>query len=212
MKLARKLAITTLALSGLAIVPLLLPAQPAAAKPQGLQGSYVGVTVDEGSTSENIRALLEVGNQGPWNPDSPLNPIGLPTTPNANNANTGQGNSAKGAESQFQGRVDLGGSPFSARGTVFFVDKDVKAVLPMVSYDLPITNSANVYAGAGYAFVKEDGSATPIGSQDGVVITTGAEAAVGDGLVLYGDAKFRLNRDSDTNSPLRFQFGAGYRF
>ncbi|NJO74518.1 MAG: porin family protein [Leptolyngbyaceae cyanobacterium RM1_406_9] len=111
-----------------------------------------------------------------------------------------------------QGRFAIPNAPVSLRGAVLFSD-DTSAIMPLISYDVPITNNANVYAGAGYSFVEQDGQATPLGNQDSVVLTTGVEAEVVRNVVLYGDAKLGLDAYQDSSNPaLSFQLGAGYRF
>lgn len=204
------LASVLIPLTGASIAIGPLSSAPAIAQPTGLEGSYVGITVDSNQTNTLLQSMLDAdawGGMSAWSPAdlwkeavTTGNPLSNQTSPKSEAPTT-----------QVQGRLDLPNSPLSARGSVFFVDKDVKAVMPMLSYDLPVANGTNVYAGAGYAFVKTPG--TPLGDRDGVVLTTGVEAGVGDGLVIYGDAKLRLNRDrADTNAPVRLQVGAGYRF
>ena len=191
---------------GFAIASTFMLANTAIAQPEGLQGSYIGVTVDSSQTGTMLKSVLETDAWG-----------GVPAWSPADlwkaNITTGNlpGTAPTSGENQFQGRLDIPSSQVSARGTVFFVDKEVKAVMPMISYDLPITDGTNIYAGAGYALVKNPG--TPLGDRDGLVLSTGIEAGVGDGLVIYGDAKLRLNRDrANPDSPVRVQVGAGYRF
>ena len=187
---------------GLAIAPTILLAQSVTAQPQGMQGSYVGVTVDSSKTNEMLQSFMEPGT---WDGSPTWSPAELWREPTEK--------SSVGIENQFQGRLDLPNSKISARGAVFLVDKEVKAVMPMLSYDLAVSGNTNVYAGAGYTFVKTPEQATPLGDRNGVVLSTGVEAAVSDGIVIYGDAKLRLNRDrADTNPPVRVQVGAGYRF
>jgi len=210
MKLSLAFSLISLAGFGVAIASTLGLPHPAIAEPAGLQGSYVGVTVDSNQTSDLMQSMLDAD---AWGGMSAWSPADLWKEALTTGGPLGDKTSADPAtaSSQFQGRYDLPNSPLSARGSVFFVNKDVKAVMPMLSYDLPVANSTNVYAGAGYAFVKNPG--TPLGDRDGVVLTTGVEAGVGDGLVIYGDAKLHLNRDrTDKESPVKLQVGAGYRF
>ena len=210
MKLSSALSLISLAGFGIAIASTLGLPHPAIAQPAGLQGSYVGVTVDSNQTSDLMQSMLDAdawGGMPAWSPADLWKEALTPGSPLGDKTSADPAVAA----SQFQGRYDLPNSPLSARGSVFFVNKDVKAVMPTLSYDLPVANSTNVYAGAGYAFVKNPG--TPLGDRDGVVLTTGVEAGVGDGLVIYGDAKLHLNRDrTDKDSPVKLQVGAGYRF
>jgi hypothetical protein len=110
-----------------------------------------------------------------------------------------------------QGRVDIP-SPVSVRGSVLFSD-DNSAIMPILTYDVPVTRNTNVYAGAGYSFVENDGGDTPLGTADSVVLTTGVESAVWRDLVLYGDVKLGIDAfQNSSDSAVSFQAGAGYRF
>ncbi len=85
--------------------------------------------------------------------------------------------------------------------------------MPIISYDVPVTNNANVYAGVGYSFVEANGEPSPLGNDDSVVLTTGVEAGVTKDIVVYGDAKWGINAYEDSKADaLSFQLGAGYRF
>jgi hypothetical protein len=175
MKLSLKSIATFSALSGLAISPVLLSANPASAQPAGMDGTYVGGGIAAG--------VLDGGD---------------------GDSATFGGN--------IQGRFNVPNAPISLRGAVLFSD-DTSAIMPLISYDVPITNNANVYAGAGYSFVEQDGRSTPLGNQDSVVLTTGVEAEVVRNVVLYGDAKLGLDAYQNSSNPaLSFQLGAGYRF
>lgn len=111
-----------------------------------------------------------------------------------------------------QGRLDIPNVPISARGAFLF-GGDSSAIMPIVSYDLPITNNANVYLGAGYSFVTSDNKVSPLGDEDSVVLTTGVEAEVAQNVVVYGDAKVGLDAYSDSNdAAVSLQLGAAYRF
>lgn len=184
-----------------------LVAQSVTAQP-GLEGSYLGVAVDGDRMQTGLPSLFqEVNQQGSlW--DAALRQFSNSATP------TTQSPSEQAATGkQFQGRLDLPNNRLSVRGSVFMSD-EANAVLPTVTYDLPVGKSSNVYAGAGYAIVNNAaGTTTPLGNQNGVVLTTGFEASAGRNLVIFGDTKLNLNDDRATgNSPVRFQFGAGYRF
>jgi hypothetical protein len=176
----------------------------ASAQP-GLQGSYVGVAVDGNRMPENLPALLSDGNPQNWILNSTIRQLG------ANQTSPSNGEAAAIGR-QFQGRLDLPNQPMSVRGSVY-TGAGSTAILPTLTYDLPIGHGTNVYAGAGYAIVN-GGSETPLGNQNGVVLTTGFEAAAGRNLVIFGDTKLNLNDDSTRSSgaPIRVQFGAGIRF
>ncbi|HEY9907232.1 MAG TPA: outer membrane beta-barrel protein [Thermosynechococcaceae cyanobacterium] len=126
--------------------------------------------------------------------------------------NGGQGNDSALLGGNIQGRLGLPSAPVSLRGTVLY-GGDTSAIIPTVSYDQRISDNANVYVGAGYSFVEEEGVRTPLGNKDSVVLTAGAEAGVGKNVVVYGDAKWGI--DAYKNSPadaVSFQAGVGYRF
>ncbi len=210
MKSNLKFVSTITALSALAIAPIVLSDQTATAQPRGMQGSYIGVAVDGNKAGENLPGLLEATNPESWILDEFLRLQGIGTGSSAESADSQT--RGESAVNQLQGRLDLPNTPISVRGAVFVGD-EAKAVLPMLSYDLPVTNNANVYAGAGYALVKTPGEATPLGDRNGVVMTAGAEAAINESLVIYGDAKVGLNAARETgNPPVRLQVGAGFRF
>ena len=61
--------------------------------------------------------------------------------------------------------------------------------MPLVSYDVLITNNANVYVDAGYSSVEKNGLPTPLGNKDAVVLTTGVEAQVTRDILVYSDVK-----------------------
>lgn len=111
-----------------------------------------------------------------------------------------------------QGRFAIPNTPISARGAILFSDESA-ALMPMISYDVPVTNNANVYLGAGYSFVTENGFPTPLGNKDAVVLTTGAEAQVSRNIVVYGDAKWGIDAYKDSSADaVSLQTGVAYRF
>jgi hypothetical protein len=183
-----------------------MSACPAVADELGMEGSYFGVAVSGDRSLDAAPSLLGLVNQTGWVFDEALRQYRTSRPPGAPVSDQAAGN-------QFQGRLDLGKTPLSLRGTVFVGDT-ATAVAPSITYDLGVGKSANVYAGVGYAIVNSsNGLATPVGSSDGVVLTTGVEAAAGRNLVVFGDAKVNLNERTPTGDPkIRLQFGAGIRF
>ncbi len=126
--------------------------------------------------------------------------------------NGGQNNDAANLGGNIQGRIAIPNAPVSVRGAVLF-NGDSAAIVPTVTYDLPVSQTANVYAGVGGSFVDKKNQPTPLGNRDSVVLTAGAEAGVAKDVVVYGDAKWGIN--AYQNSPadaLSFQAGVGYRF
>lgn len=176
----------------------------------GLNGSYLGVAVDGQDLGNRLPSLLQAVNQQNWVFDEAIRQFKASDSQSAQPAAPATSNDAIG--SQFQGRLDLP-NRFSLRGSAFVSD-GATAVIPSLTYDVPVSAGTNVYAGAGYAVVNTGtGGSTPLGDQNGVVLTTGIEAAAGKNLVIFGDTKLNLNHDRASGSnPLRFQFGAGIRF
>lgn len=129
---------------------------------------------------------------------------------------TNGGNPGNDDDAQFggnvQGRFAIPNTPLSARGAVLFTNKSA-ALMPMISYDVPVTNNANVYLGAGYSFVTNDGRATPLGNKDAVVLATGVEAQMSKNIVVYGDAKLGIDAYKDSSGEaVSLQTGVAYRF
>lgn len=119
-------------------------------------------------------------------------------------------------DSQFggnvQGRFAIPNTPISARGALLF-GGDTVAVMPMISYDVSVNNNTNVYLGAGYSFVADEGESTPLGNKDAVVLTTGVESQVTDKVVVYGDVKLGIDAyENSSASAASIQAGAAYRF
>lgn len=126
--------------------------------------------------------------------------------------NGGQTGDAATLGGNIQGRYAIPNTPLSARGAILFSD-ETSAIMPMLSYDIPVTNRANVYLGAGYSFVEKNGKPTPLGNKDAVVLTTGVETEVTKNIMLYSDAKLGINAYENTTAPaVSFQAGAAYRF
>lgn len=111
-----------------------------------------------------------------------------------------------------QGRFAIPNAPISARGAILF-GGDSTALMPLVTYDVPVAPNTNIYLGGGYSFITEEGNSSPLGNKDAVVLTAGAESEVGSNVVIYGDAKWGIDsyRDSDSDA-VSIQAGAAYRF
>jgi hypothetical protein len=111
-----------------------------------------------------------------------------------------------------QGRFAIPNAPVSARGSVLF-GGDSTAIIPMISYDVPVAPNTNAYLGAGYSFNTNEGNSSPLGNKDAVVLSAGAESEVGSNVVLYGDAKWGIDAYEDSNADaVSIQAGAAYRF
>lgn len=100
------------------------------------------------------------------------------------------------------GRYDVRELPISVRGSVTVIDGSGNTdtfFQPAVTYDLPIGNKANAYAGAGLAFGSGDSTA---------FLNAGAEKEIATNVVVFGDLIVPLDDDVDPG----FNIGLGYRF
>lgn len=126
--------------------------------------------------------------------------------------NGGQNNDAATFGGNIQGRLTTQKAPISVRGSVIFSD-DTSAIIPTVTYDVPIAKNTNVYVGGGYSFVESKGQPTPIGNDDAPIVTVGAEAQLGQNLVIYGDTKWGIDAYQNGGADsVSFQAGAGFNF
>jgi hypothetical protein len=140
------------------------------------------------------------------------NYIGGGVAAGVTNGGSATGGDAATFGGNIQGRLTTSKAPVSVRGAVLFSD-ETSAIMPMVSYDVPVTNNANVYVGAGYSFVESSGKPTPLGNQSAPVVTLGAEAQVGQNIVVYGDTKVGINAyQNSPASAVSVQAGAGFKF
>jgi Outer membrane protein beta-barrel domain len=111
-----------------------------------------------------------------------------------------------------QGRLAIPNAPVSARGTFLFGGGN-SAIIPTLTYDVPISQNTNLYAGAGYSFVSKDGKNTAIGNRDAFVLNAGIESQVGKNIVIYGDAKYGIKAyQNSAASPLSLSAGVGFNF
>jgi hypothetical protein len=126
--------------------------------------------------------------------------------------NGGQNGDAATLGGNISGRFAAPNVPVSVRGSVLFSD-ETSAIIPMVSYDVPVAKNTNVYVGAGYSFVESQGKPTPLGNKNAPVVAVGAETQVGQNVVLYGDTKLGINAyQNSPASAVSFQAGAGIKF
>lgn len=123
---------------------------------------------------------------------------------------------AAGNNSEFggtvQGRLAIPNVPLSLRGAVLFGGETV-ALTPAITYDIGIANNTNLYVGAGYSFIANEGNNTQLGNDSAPMLLAGVESAVNSNVVLFGDAKLALDAyENSSSSALSFQVGVGYRF
>ncbi len=125
--------------------------------------------------------------------------------------NDGRGNDAVFG-GNVQGRYAIPTQPVSIRGAVLF-GGDATAIVPNVTYDVPIAKDTNMYIGAGYSFVTDENRNSQLGDRDAAVVTLGAESQVHKNVVVYGDAKWAIDAyENSSADAVSIQAGVGYRF
>lgn len=171
------------------------------------------ITISALSALVSAPILLSAG-------DASAQPIGIPRTgTDANYVGAGVSAGLTGSDEEsstfggnIQGRFAVPRTPVSVRGAVLFSDEN-SAIMPIISYDIPVAPNTNAYVGAGYSFVENNGEPTPLGNQDAAVLTAGAETQVGQNFIFYGDTKLGINAYEDSSTPaVSLQGGVGYRF
>jgi hypothetical protein len=126
--------------------------------------------------------------------------------------NGGQNNDAANFGGNLTGRVKLGNTPLSARGNVLWND-ETTTIIPEVSVDLPIAHGTNAFITGGYSFVEQNGSPTPLGNKDAVVVGAGVEREVANNFLVYTNAKVGISAyENSPASAVSINGGIGYRF
>jgi len=123
----------------------------------------------------------------------------------------GRGNDESKFGGNIQGRFAVPNAPVSVRGSVLF-DGDNSVIIPSLTYDVPVARNTNVYVGAGYGFVQNDGRTSQLGNKDAAVISAGVESEVARGVVVYSDAKYGINAYEGGAGSVSFVGGVGLRF
>ncbi len=110
------------------------------------------------------------------------------------------------------GRLKLGSAPVSIRGNVLWSD-ETSAIIPELSYDVPVASKTNAFITGGYSFVEKDGKPTPLGNRDSVVVGAGVESEVAKNFLVYTNAKVGLRAyQNSPASAVSINGGIGYRF
>ena len=126
--------------------------------------------------------------------------------------NGGQNGDAATFGGNITGRVPLGNSSLSARGQVNF-SNETSAIIPHLTVDVPVATGTNVYLGAGYQFVEENGKPTPSGNKDGIAVVAGVESEVAKNFLIYSNATVGVNAyENSSASGVSLNGGVGYRF
>ncbi len=114
-----------------------------------------------------------------------------------------------------QGRITTPNAPISLRGAALFNNK-AAALIPEITYDLAVTDNANIYVGGGYSFITKENELTALGNRHAPVVTLGGEMQLRNNVVIFGNGKMGINAYEGTNSDngLAFsvQAGAGFSF
>ena len=123
---------------------------------------------------------------------------------------------ANGDGEDFQGvisgRYRLLRTPISIRAQAFLLG-DSSAIVPTVSFDVPLSWQTDVYLGAGMAFTSGD-EPTVVGDTTSFVLQPGVDFVLPrSNLVLFGNAviAFDAYRDGD-DIAASFQGGVGIQF
>src|SRR5919199_4646891 len=156
--------------------------------------------------------LMSAGGASAKPAGTDANYIGGGVAAGVTNGGSTTGGDAATLGGNIQGRLTTQKAPVSVRGAVLFSD-ETSAIMPIVTYDVPVAKNTNVYVGGGYSFVEKQGKPTPLGNKNAPVVTVGAESKLGQNLVVYGDTKWGVN--AYKNSPadaVSFQAGAGFQF
>lgn len=128
-----------------------------------------------------------------------------------------------GYENQDDGQLDASGvisarykflkSPFSARAQAF-IDRDSIAIVPTVSYDIPVSWQLEPYIGGGLAFAS---NGSVVGDKTSFVIQPGVDYAIPNSKwVVFGNAVVAFDAydggDKDGGTALSVQTGVGWQF
>jgi hypothetical protein len=101
--------------------------------------------------------------------------------------------------------------PVSLRGQLLFANTN-SAIVPTLTYDYPVTDKVNVYAGFGYSFINKKGQTSPIGNRNAFVLNLGVESEISESVVGYVDAKYGVNGYVGDKSSLAISGGVGVKF
>ncbi|MEB3337845.1 MAG: hypothetical protein VKJ46_10305 [Leptolyngbyaceae bacterium] len=109
------------------------------------------------------------------------------------------------------GRYKMLEFPVSLRGQAL-VFSGTTAIIPVVSYDVPLNWQTDAYIGAGYSFSSGD-SPSPVGNKNAFVIQPGIDYSVPESnLVIFGNAIFAFDAYRSGGTAASLQGGVGLRF
>jgi hypothetical protein len=188
-------AVKTIAISTLAIAPIMSAINPAAAAPK-VASKYIAQAATE------IAAPQSVGTNS--------NYLGAGISSGLTNDN-GVGSQAKSGGTLY-GRYAIPQSKLSARAGIVFTDK-VSSVTPKLTYDIGVAPGTNIFLGGGYNFVNETNASTPLGNKSAPILSLGVESQLANNVLVFGSADLGVNAyKNNNNTSIAIQGGAGFRF
>jgi hypothetical protein len=124
---------------------------------------------------------------------------------------TDKGNPDDNVGANIAGRYKFDNAPVSLRTSVLLGNGGT-AIVPTISYDLPVGERTNLYVGAGGSFVANDGS-TLLGDRNAYVVQPGVEVSLNKNTLLYSNAVVAINSfESGAGTTASFQGGVGFQF
>ena len=187
--------IKTIAISTLAIAPIMTAINPASAAPKTAP-KYVAQMARE------IAAPQSVGTNS--------NYLGAGISSGLTNDNV-VGSQAKSGGTLY-GRYAIPQSKLSARAGIVFTDK-ISAVTPKLTYDIGVAPGTNIFLGGGYNFVNETNASTPLGNKSAPILSLGVESQLANNVLVFGSADLGVNAyKNNNNTSIAIQGGAGFRF
>jgi hypothetical protein len=195
MNFSFKQAVKMIAISAIAIAPIMSVINPASASPK-VAPKYV------------VQAATEIA--APQSVGTNSNYLGAGISSGLTNDNS-VGSQAKSGGTLY-GRYAIPQSKLSARAGIVFTDK-VSAVTPKLTYDIGVAPGTNIFLGGGYNFVNETNSSTPLGNKSAPILSLGVESQLANNVLVFGSADLGVNAyQNSNNTSIAIQGGAGFRF
>jgi hypothetical protein len=109
------------------------------------------------------------------------------------------------------GRYKFEDAPISLRTSVLFGNGGT-AIVPTISYDVPLGDRTNVYLGAGGSFTTNNSSLT--GDRNAFALQPGVEFSIAKNVLLYGNAIIALDsyQGISNRAATAVQGGIGFQF
>jgi hypothetical protein len=134
--------------------------------------------------------------------------IGVGANLGVSDSGNGEGSSAGGV---INIRYKFLEAPFSLRSQALIGSN--QAIVPTISYDIPLNWQADAYLGAGIVFAAGD-EPTPVGNKTGLALQPGIDYALPNSkAVIFGNAIIAPNAYQDGGgTAISVQGGIGWRF